>query len=48
MAKYVPFVGHVIAATAGFYVVKFAGTSYLNDCHQVAKGILEKQLEYNQ
>lgn len=48
MAKYVPFVGQVIAATAGFYVVKFAGTSYLNDCHQVAKGILEKQLGYNQ
>lgn len=35
-AKYVPMVGTVIAGAAGFTIVKLAGDSYVDDCHEVA------------
>lgn len=42
--KYVPIVGQLIAATLGFSITIAAAHSYLNDCHAVAKTILESEL----
>ncbi|EDN69248.1 immunity-related GTPase family [Beggiatoa sp. PS] len=44
-AKYIPFVGTAIAATIGFYIVKTLGMSYLEDCHKVARDILNEELK---
>lgn len=46
-AKYVPFVGQAIAASAAFAMTMGAGMSYLNDVHSLAEGILEKELNKN-
>lgn len=42
--KYVPIVGQAIAASLGFAITYAAGTSYLNDCHELAKEILDRKL----
>jgi hypothetical protein len=44
ISKYIPFVGQAIAATIGFTMTKYAGESYLNDCHELAMKILEEEL----
>ena len=46
-SKYIPFVGQAIAATAGFGLTKWAGDSYVDDCHQVVEAILKEKLERN-
>jgi hypothetical protein len=46
-AKYVPFVGQAIAASAAFAMTMGAGMSYLNDVHTLAEGILNKELNKN-
>lgn len=43
--KYIPFVGTAIAAGLGFGIIMYAGNQYLDDCHKVAKGILEEELK---
>lgn len=45
VAKFVPFVGTVIAASLGFTIMRHVGTSYLNDCHQLAETVLDSQLQ---
>lgn len=42
--KYVPFVGQAIAASIGFAITYKAGSAYLDDCYEVAKVILEKEM----
>lgn len=42
VAKYIPFVGQAIAASAGFAIVKLAGDSYVDDCHEVAAAFMEQ------
>jgi len=44
VSKYIPFVGQAIAASIGFGITRSAGMSYLDDCHSVAKSILESEL----
>jgi len=44
VSKYIPFVGQAIAASIGYGITRSAGISYLNDCHSVAKSILESEL----
>lgn len=46
VSKYIPFVGQAVAATLGFTITNMAGNSYLDDCHQLAKQIIENHLEY--
>lgn len=43
-SKYIPLVGQAIASTLGFAITKTAGMSYLDDCHNVAEAILQKEL----
>jgi len=43
-SKYVPLVGQAIAASIGYGITRSAGMSFLDDCHNVAKLILEKEL----
>lgn len=47
VSKYIPFVGQAIAATIGYGITRSAGLSYLDDCHQLAKYILESELSGN-
>ncbi len=44
VTKYVIIVGPLIAATIGFAITRTAGISYLEDCHSLAKAILENEL----
>jgi GTP-binding protein EngB required for normal cell division/uncharacterized protein (DUF697 family) len=44
VAKYVPIVGSVIAASLGFALTRQAALWYLNSCHQVAEAMLDQQL----
>lgn len=44
IAKIIPFVGQVIAGSIGFAITHWAGRSYLNDCYEVAKGVLEQKI----
>ena len=44
-SKYIPFIGQAIAAGAGYYITLNAGESYLKDCHDLAKKIIEEKLE---
>ncbi len=44
VSKYIPFVGQVIAGMIGFGIARKAGMEYLNDCYEVAKEILERDL----
>jgi GTP-binding protein EngB required for normal cell division/uncharacterized protein (DUF697 family) len=45
VAKFVPFVGTLIAASLGFVITRRAGMSYLNDCHRLAEAVLAAQLK---
>lgn len=45
VTKYIPFVGQAIAATIGYGITRMAGMSYLEDCHNLAKAILEEELK---
>lgn len=44
VAKFVPFLGTVVAASLGFAIVRKVGNMYLNDCHSLAEGVLKAQL----
>ena len=44
VSKWIPLVGTVIAATAGYTIAHAAGRACLGDCHQLANGILEREL----
>ncbi|QTA81289.1 Interferon-inducible GTPase domain-containing protein [Desulfonema limicola] len=44
ISKYIPFVGQAIAASIGYAIIRSAGMSYLEDCHELAKRILEEEL----
>ncbi|MDG0792041.1 GTP-binding DUF697 domain-containing protein [Cohnella ginsengisoli] len=44
VGRFVPIVGQAIAAAAGFGMTLAAGKSYLNDCHELAERILEREL----
>lgn len=45
VAKYVPFIGQAVAASAGFAITYSVGKSYLDDCYSLAETILKKKLE---
>jgi GTP-binding protein EngB required for normal cell division/uncharacterized protein (DUF697 family) len=44
VAKFVPFVGTMVAASLGFAVVRKIGNIYLGDCHRLAQAMLEVRL----
>ena len=44
-SKYIPLIGQLIAASTGFFITQKAGYSYRDDCHKVAKAILENELK---
>jgi GTP-binding protein EngB required for normal cell division/uncharacterized protein (DUF697 family) len=44
-SKFIPLVGQIIAASAGFTITLAAGTHYLNDCHELASTLLNEELE---
>jgi len=44
-AKYIPFIGQAIAASLGYAITSNVGNSYLDNCHDLAKQILEHKLE---
>jgi GTP-binding protein EngB required for normal cell division/uncharacterized protein (DUF697 family) len=44
VAKFVPIVGTVIAASLGFTITRKVGQYYLNDCHRLAATVLQTQL----
>lgn len=45
VAKFVPIVGTVIAASIGFGITRKVGQFYLNDCHRLAATVLSSQLK---
>ena len=45
VAKYVPFIGQAIAFGLGYSITKYVANSYLNDCHELARAILEERLK---
>jgi small GTP-binding protein len=45
ITKYVPLVGQAIAASAGFAITYAVGSSYLDDCYELAETILRDELE---
>ncbi len=45
VSKYIPFVGTALAASIGFGIIVYVGNQYLEDCHKIAKGILEEELK---
>lgn len=45
VAKFVPLVGMVIAASLGFVITRKAGSFYLGDCHRLAEALLKAQLK---
>lgn len=45
LSKYIPFVGQAVAAGLGYAITSNAGTSYLNDCHQLAEEALRNNLK---
>ncbi len=44
VAKFVPFIGTVIAASLGFAITRKVGHYYLNECHTLAATVLDYQL----
>ena len=46
VSKYIPFVGQAIAASIGYGITLYAGNSFVDDCHQLAKEILDQELGY--
>ncbi len=45
-AKYVPLVGQIVAAGAGFGITLKAGSAYLEDCHGIASEVLARQMDF--
>jgi GTP-binding protein EngB required for normal cell division len=45
VGKYVPIVGQVLAASAGFAITKAAGNAYLDDCYKLAEAALDGHLD---
>ena len=45
LVKWVPFVGQLVAASAGFAITMAAGKDYLKDCHQIAEYILDHEMK---
>jgi small GTP-binding protein len=45
LVKWVPFVGQLIAASAGFAITMAAGKDYLKDCHAIAEYILNEEMK---
>ena len=45
--KYIPFVGQVVAACAGFAMTKTLATYYIDNCFELAKEILEYEVMNN-
>jgi small GTP-binding protein len=45
VAKFVPLVGIVIAASLGFIITRKVGSFYLSDCHRLAEAVLKAQLK---
>lgn len=41
VTKYIPIIGWVVSAAAGYNIIKEIGVNYINDCHEVAKAELE-------
>ena len=41
ITKYIPIIGWVVSATAGYNIIKEIGVNYINDCYEVAKAELE-------
>jgi GTP-binding protein EngB required for normal cell division/uncharacterized protein (DUF697 family) len=44
VAKFVPLLGTVVAASLGFAIVRKVGNMYLGDCHRLAEAVLKVQL----
>ncbi|MGL4190966.1 MAG: GTPase [Sphaerotilus sulfidivorans] len=44
LMSYIPFIGQAIAAGLGYAITSNAGTSYLEDCHELAKEVLDNKL----
>ena len=44
VAKFIPLVGTVIAASLGFAITRKLGSYYLNECHTLASTVLDHQL----
>ena len=44
VAKVIPFVGPIIAGTISYGVTVLVGNNYVDECHQVASEILEREL----
>jgi small GTP-binding protein len=44
LSKYIPFVGQAVAAGIGYAITSNAGSSYLNDCHELAEEALRNHL----
>ena len=45
VAKWIPLVGTVVAASAGYGITLAAGRACLRDCHALASGILDREVE---
>jgi uncharacterized protein (DUF697 family) len=45
-AKYIPILGTMVAAGAGYGIAQYAGNEYLDKCHQIAKTFLEENIKY--
>lgn len=43
-SKYIPFVGQAVAAGLGYAITSNAGSSYLDDCYELAKEALDNKL----
>jgi hypothetical protein len=44
MAKYIPMIGPVIAGGLSFGITKLAANQYVDECHKVAKAVLEREM----
>lgn len=45
--KYIPIFGQAMAAAAGFAMTKSLGESYINNCYEAAKEIMEYETKSN-
>lgn len=45
VSKYIPFVGQAIAATIGYGITRSACIYYLQECHSLAKAMLDEELK---
>ena len=44
-SKYIPIVGQLAAATAGYAMILYLGQSYVEDCYNIACAIMKKMIE---